>query len=108
MKPKKRRMGRPPKFDAVGPVDFHLGLRFDRLRAAQIEAIVADENQKRFDAGNFDLLTPSALISAWIRQQLTRETRRRGLVKRARSMAQRSIEIDARALESKRRRSKRR
>jgi hypothetical protein len=101
-------MGRPPKFDAVGPVDFHLGLRFDRLRAAQIKAILADENRKRFNAGDLDLLTPSALISSWIRQRLAREARRRGLLKQARSDARRSIENDALARKRKGRRSRRR
>jgi len=89
----KSRKGRPPRYDAVGPIDFHLGLRFDRLRAAQIKTIVALEREKAKRAGKkWRDVTASALISGWIRERLDTETRRRGLVTTTARIAQRSLE----------------
>jgi hypothetical protein len=95
-RPAKPRIGRPPRYDAVGPVDFHLGLRFDRLCAAQLQVIAALENENAKRAGKKPNVTPSSLASAWIRERLDAEIRQRGLVTRAARRARRTLDDDAR------------
>ena len=84
---RRSRRGRPPSFEgAIGPVDFHVGLRFDRLRREQLRMLV----DLARDAGD-DAATPSSLVSRWIRERLDNECRKRGLVIRARNAAFRSL-----------------
>jgi hypothetical protein len=90
------RIGRPPRYETVGPVDYHLGLRFDRLRKAQIAVIVAVENERAKTAGKKSRVTPSSLVSAWIRERLDVEIRRRGLATGATRGAKRELEELAR------------
>jgi len=72
-------MGRPPKYKTVGPVDYHLGLRLDRLRKAQLAVLVALENDRAKRSGKKANVTASSLVSAWIRKRLDVEIHRRGL-----------------------------
>jgi hypothetical protein len=81
------RRGRPPSFEgAIGPVDFHLGLRFDRLRREQLRALVAIASRK---SGR--RITASALVSGWIRERLDEEVRRLRLVAKTKRAAERSL-----------------
>jgi hypothetical protein len=83
MRPKahlRARRGRPPSDpDAVGPLDYHLGLRFDPRRAEQIRLLVQVENRHRGRAKV--KATASSLIGRWIRERLDVEIRVHGLVR---------------------------
>ena len=77
--PTKARMGRPPGYKTVGPVDYHLGLRLDRLRKAQLAVLVALENGRAKKSGKKSNVTASSLVSTWIRKRLDVEIRRKKL-----------------------------
>jgi hypothetical protein len=74
----KRRRGRPSRDPAAAGhgAGFHLGLRLDETRRAQLLALVGDANERARAAGLPDNITPSGLISHWIRERLDLETER--------------------------------
>ena len=75
----KARMGRPPRYKTVGPVDYHLGLRLDRLRKAQLAVLVALENERAKKSGKKSNITASSLVSGWIRKRLDVAIKRHGI-----------------------------
>jgi hypothetical protein len=79
---RRRRRGRPPSDpDAVGPLAYHLGLRFDERRGEQLRLLLEVENRDRRDRHTKAKMTASSLVARWIRERLDLEIRAHGLVR---------------------------
>lgn len=71
----KRRRGRPSRDPLAGEgAGFHIGLRFDESRRAQLYACVDAANERARAAGLPATITPSGLAAHWIRERLDLET----------------------------------
>jgi len=74
-KPKKR--GRPPR-EPGGAGVYHLGLRFNEHREAQLTRLVDAANERARAAGIPANVTASGLVSMWICERLDAETAKLG------------------------------
>jgi hypothetical protein len=68
----KKRIGRPPR-EPGGPGNYHLGLRFNDQRKAQILRAVEEANERARTAGVPANITASGLIAMWICERLDEE-----------------------------------
>jgi hypothetical protein len=78
---RRRKRGRPASDpDAVGPLDYHLGLRFDQRRGEQIRLLLVVANRQVRGRRAGPKVTASSLVARWIRERLDAEIRSHGLV----------------------------